>query len=166
MGQIMPFAFFRGNITPADEAKISIASHSLQYGTTCFAGIKGTLFKNKVRVFRLKDHHERLMNAVKILGMNYELSFDEFQGIIGTLIAKNRPEGDFFIYAPLFSRRMRSWLLSRKGWILNLRSICHLCRTILIQRGACVWASQVGASFQMPHFQRKPKEEAVTSTPF
>ena len=32
----MPFAYFRKGIVPSNEASISIASHSLQYGTTCF----------------------------------------------------------------------------------------------------------------------------------
>ncbi len=34
--------FFEGNIVPADQAKISIASHSLQYGITALVEFAGS----------------------------------------------------------------------------------------------------------------------------
>ncbi len=35
-------AFFRGRIVPYAEAKVGVLTHALNYGTGCFAGIRGT----------------------------------------------------------------------------------------------------------------------------
>lgn len=75
---LMPFAYFRKGIIPSQEASISIASHSLQYGTTCFGGIRGYFREGKVRIFRLQDHFFRLKHAAKILGMQVQLSWGRF----------------------------------------------------------------------------------------
>lgn len=100
----MPYAYFSGQITPVEEAKVSIASNSLQYGTTCFAGIRGYLRNGHIRIFRLEDHYQRLMNAAKIMGMNAAFSFQEFRKIIVELTEANAPQSDFyirpFIYTP------------------------------------------------------------------
>lgn len=93
----MPYVYFHKKIIPAEEATVSIGCNSLQYGTTCFAGIRGYVRQGKVSLFRLKDHHERLMNASKILGFGFQISYDEFEKILGELIIKNKPQTDFYI---------------------------------------------------------------------
>lgn len=100
---VMPFAFKNGRIVPKAQATLSLASHSLQYGSTCFAGIRGYVRNGKVRIFRLKDHHERLMNASKILGFGFHISYQEFEKILAGLIEANRPESDFYIRPFLYS---------------------------------------------------------------
>jgi branched-chain amino acid aminotransferase len=101
--RIMPFAFFRGEIVPTQEASVSIASHSLQYGTTCFAGIRGFVSEGKAKIFRLKEHFERLSQATKILGMDVLLSWEEFSETISQLIKVNAPACDFYIRPFVFS---------------------------------------------------------------
>lgn len=100
---LMPFAYFRKGIIPSKEASISIASHSLQYGTTCFGGIRGYFREEKIRIFRLQDHFFRLKHAAKILGMQVQLSWEDFQEIITGLIQANAPKSDFYIRPFLFS---------------------------------------------------------------
>lgn len=100
----MPYVYFCGDIVPAENAKVSIASNSLQYGTTCFAGIRGYVREGITRIFRLEDHYHRLMDAVKIMGMNAKFTFEEFQGIMEGLVDKNAPESDFYIRPFIFSR--------------------------------------------------------------
>lgn len=100
---MMPFAFFRNKIVPFQDATISIASHSLQYGTSCFGGIRGYFQEGKVKVFRLRDHYERLNNAAKILGMNIQISWASFQDAIEKMIKLNAPQNDFYIRPFLFS---------------------------------------------------------------
>lgn len=102
--KIMPFAYFQKEIVPSDGAKVSIASNSLQYGTTCFAGIKGYFRDGKVRIFRLNQHHHRLMNASKILGMNFTISFQEFENAVVELVKKNCPETDFYLRPFIFAQ--------------------------------------------------------------
>ncbi|MFC1616276.1 branched-chain amino acid transaminase [Patescibacteria group bacterium] len=100
---MMPNAYFRGEIVPSEKAKISIASHSLQYGTTCFGGLRGYYNDGDVTLFRMEDHYERLMNAVKIFGIDYQMSFGEFQEIIFELIKSNNPESDFYMRPFIYS---------------------------------------------------------------
>lgn len=100
----LPYVYFEEKIVPHEQAKISIMSNSLQYGTTCFAGIRGFLKDGKARVFRLEDHYIRLMNASKILNMQYFITFQEFENIILELIRKNNPQSDFYIRPFLFSQ--------------------------------------------------------------
>lgn len=99
----MPFVYFEQKIVPQSEASISIASNSLQYGTTCFAGIRGYVREGEVRILRMEDHHERLMNASKIMGMDYSIPFNEFKDIIAKLIDVNAPTSDFYIRPFLYS---------------------------------------------------------------
>ncbi len=100
---VMPFAFKGHRIVPKEQATVSLASHSLQYGSTCFAGIRGYVREGKVRIFRLRDHHERLMNASKILGFGFHSSYENFEQIIAQLIEANCPTSDFYIRPFLYS---------------------------------------------------------------
>jgi len=100
---MMPFAYFRGEVVPFQDAAISIASHSLQYGTSCFGGIRGYFEAGKIKVFRLQDHFERLTNAAKILGMNFQISWKEFHDLIERMVKANCPQSDFYIRPFIFS---------------------------------------------------------------
>ena len=103
----LPFAYFEGNIVPIKDAKISIACHSLQYGITCFGGLRGYVKDGKTKVLRLHDHYERLMNASKILAFDYFISFEEFSEIIRKLVARNSPTKDFYIRPFIFCPQER-----------------------------------------------------------
>lgn len=92
-----PFAYFNQAFVPLEKACVSIASNSLQYGTTCFAGIKGVVQNGQIAVFRLKDHHARLMQATQILGIDYNINYQEFEEVMETLIQKNQPKENFYI---------------------------------------------------------------------
>lgn len=101
---MMPFIYFQGAVRPSSAGTVSIACNSLQYGTTCFAGIRGYVKEHNISIFRLYDHYERLMNAAKIMGYNYSISYDDFYAIIQQLVHHNQPTMDFyirpFLYAP------------------------------------------------------------------
>jgi branched-chain amino acid aminotransferase len=101
--KIMPFVYFEGSVKPASKARVSLACNSLQYGTTCFAGIRGYVKENSIQVFRLDDHHERLMNASKIMGFNFNIPYADFYRIIAELIHQNQPATDFYIRPFLFA---------------------------------------------------------------
>jgi branched-subunit amino acid aminotransferase/4-amino-4-deoxychorismate lyase len=62
---MMEYAFFQGRIVPFADAKISIGTHSVQYGTGAFAGIRGYLDDDgtSINIFRLPDHAQRLLNS-------------------------------------------------------------------------------------------------------
>lgn len=100
---IMDFCFFRDAIVSREKACISVASHSLQYASMCFTGIRGYIREGKRWIFRLKDHHERLMNGSKILGFGFYIPYKDFEEIIASVVEANSPKSDFYIRAFLFS---------------------------------------------------------------
>jgi branched-chain amino acid aminotransferase len=70
-------AFFEGKIVPFEEAKISVATHALHYGTGVFGGLRGYWNdeKKKLYVFRPYDHYQRLLNSGRM--MNMQVPYDE-----------------------------------------------------------------------------------------
>lgn len=71
------FAFFEGKIVPFSEAKISVATHAFNYGTSVFGGMRAywNEEKKKLFVFRPWDHFHRLLHSSRLLCM--EVSYDE-----------------------------------------------------------------------------------------
>ncbi len=100
---MLGYAYFEGKVVSSSEAHVSIAAHSLQYGTTCFGGMRGYLRNGKARLFRLEDHHQRLMNAAKIFGMDFNVSFEEFKDACAKLISSNKPKSDFYLRPFIYS---------------------------------------------------------------
>ncbi len=63
------YAFFKGQIVPIGEAKISIMTHGFNYGTGCFEGIRAywNAGEEQLFVFRMKEHYERLHRSCRIM---------------------------------------------------------------------------------------------------
>ena len=100
---LLPVAYFRKKLTPIQEASINLSSHSLQYGLTCFAGIRGYVRDGKTKIFRLQDHFNRLKNGAQIMNMPFSTTWEEFLDIIKRLVHANKPTSDFYIRAFQFS---------------------------------------------------------------
>jgi len=67
---ILPkYAYFQGRFVPYGEAKLGLLTHSLNYGTAAFAGIRAywNQEEEQLFVFRPLDHYERLLNSGKLL---------------------------------------------------------------------------------------------------
>lgn len=97
----MDYAFFEGNIVPFSEAKVSIGTHALQYGTGAFGGIRGYLSDDgeTINIFRLKEHCTRLLRSAKLLRMDLPYTPDTLAEKIVELTKKNAPTGDVY-YRP------------------------------------------------------------------
>ncbi|MBU6154849.1 MAG: branched-chain amino acid transaminase [Bdellovibrionales bacterium] len=70
--------WLNGKILSVEEAKISLFSHCLHYGTGAFEGIRA--YKQKTgggAIFRLREHMERLQDSVKIMGFEIPFTLDE-----------------------------------------------------------------------------------------
>jgi branched-chain amino acid aminotransferase len=96
---MMQYAFFQGRIVPFADAKISIGTHTVQYGTGAFAGIRGYLDDREgtINVFRLPDHAERLLNSARLLRAELPFDRDSLAATIVSLIERNAPTGDVYI---------------------------------------------------------------------
>jgi branched-chain amino acid aminotransferase len=93
------WVFFKDKFVKAEEAKISIMTNALQYGTGVFGGIRGYYNKSKksIFVFRLQDHYQRFLNSLKILGVSIKYNQKELEKITIELIRKNRPHQNIYI---------------------------------------------------------------------
>jgi branched-chain amino acid aminotransferase len=70
--------WYNGKILPSEEAKISLFTHALHYGTGAFEGIRA--YKQKSgggAVFRLEEHMLRLIESGKIMGFEVPFTVEE-----------------------------------------------------------------------------------------
>lgn len=105
--EFMKYAYFDKEIVEFEKATVSIATHSLQYGTTCFGGVRGYYRNGKVAIFRLEDHYKRLMTASKMLGFEFFMEWDEFKNIVTELVKKNDIKEDFYMRPFIFCKEPR-----------------------------------------------------------
>ena len=67
------YAYFRGKIVPYSEAKVSVLTHGLNYGTAAFGGVRAYWNENSQQLwlFRPYDHYRRFLNSGKLLCMEF-----------------------------------------------------------------------------------------------
>jgi branched-chain amino acid aminotransferase len=98
MHNFLPIAYFKNQFLPFEDAKISIATHALHYGTGAFGGLRGMLDPQnpkQVLLFRLDRHCQRLSNSARFL--HYDLPASQLQEIIVDFVKKNKPDKPFYI---------------------------------------------------------------------
>jgi branched-chain amino acid aminotransferase len=93
------YAFFRNEFVPLAEAKVSIVTHALNYGTGCFEGIRGNwnAEEQQLYLFRLRDHYERLARSCRVLKITLPYSVEELCELTRELVARNRFRQDVYI---------------------------------------------------------------------
>ncbi len=98
MQNFLPVAYFQSKFVPFVDAKISIATHALHYGTGALGGLRGIpnpQDPNQILLFRLEQHCQRLSNSAKFL--HYDLPSDKIQAVIVEFIKQNKPNTSFYI---------------------------------------------------------------------
>lgn len=98
MYNFLPIAYFQNQFVPFAEAKISIATHALHYGTGAFAGLRGIpdpQDPKQVLLFRLDNHCQRFSDSAKFL--NYNLPPDKIKATIVEFVERNQPTTSFYI---------------------------------------------------------------------
>jgi branched-chain amino acid aminotransferase len=86
--------WLNGKILGVEEAKISLFTHALHYGTGAFEGIRAYKQKNGGgAIFRLREHMERLQDSVRIMGFEIPFTLDEMvQAAVDACKANNFEE--------------------------------------------------------------------------
>ncbi len=94
-----PYAFFQGKIVKIEDAKVSVMTNALQYGTSFFGGIRAYYNEDtgSFYVFRLEDHCARFVNSAKLLGVRLPYTAPQLQAIVIQLIQENQPETDAYL---------------------------------------------------------------------
>lgn len=93
------FAFFKGQIVPIEEAKVSVMTHGLNYGTGCFEGIRAYWNESdqELYVFRMQEHYERLLRSCRILRITLPYTAQELGQITLELLRKEGYRQDCYI---------------------------------------------------------------------
>jgi branched-chain amino acid aminotransferase len=94
----LPIAYFQNQFVPFGEAKISIATHALHYGTGALGGLRGIPHpqdSQRILLFRLDRHCQRLSHSARFL--HYDLPADKIQSVIVEFVKRNQPTASFYI---------------------------------------------------------------------
>lgn len=106
---IHEYAYFQGDFTKAEDAKINVMTHGFMYGTSVFEGIRAYWNAEKGRLYLLKarEHFERLLNSCKILRIDANLTVDQMIDLTVELLKKNRPTGDTYVRPVWYKSSLR-----------------------------------------------------------
>jgi branched-chain amino acid aminotransferase len=93
------YAYFEGHIVPMSEAKVSIATHALQYGTACFEGIRGYWNEQQQQLYLLKmrEHYQRMADSWNVLRMKPKESIDDLCRITVALVRQHSLQQDVYV---------------------------------------------------------------------
>ncbi len=97
----------RGDFIPFADANLSVASSPVLYGL-CVYSVFGANWNDalqKLYVFRLRDHYERLLRSCRILGMNSiaeKYPFERFAELMHELLQKNEVREDALVRVMVF----------------------------------------------------------------
>ncbi len=86
------YAFFDGKIVPMADAKISVMTHALNYGTAVFGGMRAywNADEEQLYIFRPHEHFERLIQSASLIRIQLPYNADELTQILIDLL---RTEG-------------------------------------------------------------------------
>lgn len=107
MTQFLPNAYFEGAIVPFADAKLSVATHALHYGTAAYAGFRAVpdpKNPNQVLLFRFHDHTKRLSQGAKFLLL--DISQEQIEKAVRALIQANKPTGPVYIRPLVYNARL------------------------------------------------------------
>ena len=92
-------AYLDGAFVPFADAKVSLATHALQYGTGVFEGIRAywNEGQEQLYVFRLREHFDRMTDSCKILRIGLPGDADELSAILVELLRRNAFRSDVYI---------------------------------------------------------------------
>ncbi len=91
------FIWMDGKFLPWDDAKTHVLDHSLHYGSAVFEGIRGYKIDDRVAIFRIDDHIDRLFKSANALKIKISYNKEQLKEIIIELVKKNRMKNDFYI---------------------------------------------------------------------
>ena len=98
MHQFLPYAWFQGQCVPFEDAKISIATHALHYGTGAFGGMRAIpdpQNNNTMLLFRADRHARRLSQSASLLLT--ELSETTILEALTAMLQANRPQQPIYL---------------------------------------------------------------------
>ncbi|MGH2382853.1 MAG: branched-chain amino acid transaminase [Candidatus Limnocylindria bacterium] len=107
-GDLGGWAYFEGGIVRIGEANVSIATHTFNYGTAVFEGIRAyRQADGSSAILFAREHYERLLRNARLLRASVPESADDLVEITRDLLRRNAIDGDAYI-RPLIYKAARS----------------------------------------------------------
>jgi branched-chain amino acid aminotransferase len=93
------YAYFEGRVVPMSEAKVSIATHALHYGTACFEGVRGywNELQQQLYLVKLREHYQRMADSWNVLRMKPKESIDDLCQITVELVRQHGYRQDVYV---------------------------------------------------------------------
>ena len=84
------YIWLDGELVPFEEATVHVLNPTLHYGTSVFEGIRCYDTPRGPAIFRLKEHLERFLNSVRVLGVDdLKYNVDELRDVVCRVIKVN-----------------------------------------------------------------------------
>jgi branched-chain amino acid aminotransferase len=81
--------YFNGTFVKAADAKMDLYSQSLHYGYAVFEGIKSYQTSNGTKIFKAREHYERLRHSAKVMQMPFDTSTEELTRLTYEVLEQN-----------------------------------------------------------------------------
>lgn len=93
------YAFFKGRIVPYSEAKVGVLTHTLNYGTGVFGGLRGywNETEGQLFLFRPHDHFRRFLESASLLLMEFPYTEDQLTRFTIELLKAEKFRTDCYI---------------------------------------------------------------------
>ena len=95
----MQTVYFNKQFIPLSEAKVSIRTNALHYGSGVFEGIRAywNATEQQLFVFKLPEHYERMVSNCKVLKLKLDHDVKELCAITVDLLRRNQPKEDTYV---------------------------------------------------------------------
>lgn len=111
--------YHNGKFTKPEAATSSLYSQTLHYGNGVFEGIRAYKTKDGTKVFKAREHFERLQYGAEVMGIPFHYSVEELTSITYDLLKRNHLE-DAYI-RPLITTGANMGLYTSKESILTMQ---------------------------------------------
>jgi len=103
------YAVLDGQIVPFDDARVHILTHTFNYGTGVFEGIRGYWNDRRDELFivRFNEHIERLVANCRVLMLDPGHSVDEITDLCLDLVRKNEFRQDIYLRPIVYCPALR-----------------------------------------------------------
>lgn len=81
--------FMDGQFVNATESKVGLYNQTMHYGNGVFEGIRSYDTEDGVRIFKAREHFDRLHHSAKVMGIKLNYSSEELEVITYQLLEKN-----------------------------------------------------------------------------
>ncbi|MGF7046233.1 branched-chain amino acid aminotransferase [Paenibacillus sp. DS2015] len=93
------FILLNDSIVPYEEATIHVGSVAMKYGSSVFEGIRGywDQERNRMHMFSMNEHIERLLDSMKLMGMEHNWNKEKLINNIKRIVLVNNLRSDCYV---------------------------------------------------------------------